>query len=197
MSDLSRQEFRKLIREKRNGLSSDTQFQAGLDLVQQFSQLAEIKTAQHIAIYLSADGELDTKPLIESLWQQGKSIYLPVIHPFSKGQLLFLHYVNDKQLVYNKYGILEPALDIRYLKPARELDVICTPLVGFDSVGHRLGMGGGYYDRTLSRWFSTGEGAKPIGIAHDCQHVERLPVESWDIPLPKIVTPSQIWQWEK
>lgn len=197
MSDLSRQEFRKLIREKRNALSSDTQFQAGLDLVQQFSQLAEIKTAQHIAIYLSADGELDTKPLIESLWQQGKSTYLPVIHPFSKGQLLFLHYVNDEQLVYNKYGILEPALDIRALKPVRELDVICTPLVGFDSVGHRLGMGGGYYDRTLSHWFSTGEGAKPIGIAHDCQHVERLPVESWDIPLPKIVTPSQIWQWEK
>ncbi|MEF1303132.1 5-formyltetrahydrofolate cyclo-ligase [Vibrio owensii] len=197
MSDLSRQEFRKLIREKRNALCNDTQFQAGLDLVQQFSQLAEIKTAQHIAIYLSADGELDTKPLIESLWQQGKSIYLPVIHPFSKGQLLFLHYVNDEQLVYNKYGILEPALDIRALKPVRELDVICTPLVGLDSVGHRLGMGGGYYDRTLSRWFSTGEGAKPIGIAHDCQHVDRLPVESWDIPLPKIVTPSQIWQWEK
>lgn len=197
MSDLSRQEFRKLIREKRNALSSDTQFQAGLDLVQQFSQLAEIKTAQHIAIYLSADGELDTKPLIESLWQQGKSIYLPVIHPFSKGQLLFLQYINDEQLVYNRYGILEPALDIRFLKPVRELDVICTPLVGFDSVGHRLGMGGGYYDRTLSRWFSTDEGAKPIGIAHDCQHVERLPVESWDIPLPKIVTPSQIWQWEK
>ena len=118
-----------------------------------------------IAIYLSADGELDTKPLIESLWQQGKSIYLPVIHPFSKGQLLFLQYLNDDQLVYNKYGILEPALDIRHLKPVRDLDVICTPLVGFDSVGHRLGMGGGYYDRTLSRWFSTGEGAKPIGIA--------------------------------
>ncbi len=170
----------------------------GRDLVHQFSQLPEIKSAQHIAIYLSADGELDTKPLIESLWQQGKSIYLPVIHPFSKGQLLFLQYIDDEQLIYNKYGILEPALDIRFLKPVRELDVICTPLVGFDSVGHRLGMGGGYYDRTLSRWFSTGEGAKPIGIAHDCQHVEHLPVESWDIPLPKIVTPSQIWdQWEK
>ncbi|MEL7286103.1 MAG: 5-formyltetrahydrofolate cyclo-ligase, partial [Pseudomonadota bacterium] len=94
MSDLSRQEFRKLIREKRNALCSDTQFQAGLDLIHQFSQLPEIKTAQHIAIYLSADGELDTKPLIESLWQQGKSIYLPVIHPFSKGQLLFLQYLN-------------------------------------------------------------------------------------------------------
>ncbi|EDP58059.1 5-formyltetrahydrofolate cyclo-ligase [Vibrio sp. AND4] len=197
MSDLSRQEFRQLIREKRNALDSNTQCQSGLALIHHFSQLPEIQAAQHIAIYLSTDGELDTKPLIESLWQQGKSIYLPVIHPFSKGQLLFLLYANDAQLVRNKYGISEPELDIRRLKPTRELDVICTPLVAFDSVGHRLGMGGGYYDRTLSPWFSTGKGAKPIGIAHDCQHVERLPVESWDIPLPKIVTPSKVWQWEK
>ncbi len=197
MSELSRQDFRKLIREKRNALCSDTQFQAGLDLVTQFAQLPEIQQAQNIAIYLSADGELDTKPLIEWLWQQGKSVYLPVIHPFSKGQLLFLQYVNEDQLVYNKYRILEPKLDIRHLLPVKQLDVICTPLVGFDSIGHRLGMGGGYYDRTLSHWFKTGEGGKPIGIAHDCQHVERLPIESWDIPLPKIVTPSQIWQWEK
>ncbi len=109
-----------------------------------------------------------------------------------KGQLLFLQYVNEDQLVYNKYRILEPKLDIRHLLPVKQLDVICTPLVGFDSIGHRLGMGGGYYDRTLSHWFKTGEGAKPIGIAHDCQHVERLPIESWDIPLPKIVTPPNM-----
>ncbi len=141
MSELSRQDFRKLIREKRNALCSDTQFQAGLDLVSQFSQLPEIQHSQHIAIYLSADGELDTKPLIEWLWQQGKSVYLPVIHPFSKGQLLFLQYVNEDQLVYNKYRILEPKLDIRHLLPVKQLDVICTPLVGFDSIGHRLGMG--------------------------------------------------------
>ncbi|MCV5976757.1 5-formyltetrahydrofolate cyclo-ligase, partial [Escherichia coli] len=101
----------------RNALCSDTQFQAGLDLVSQFSQLPEIQHSQHIAIYLSADGELDTKPLIEWLWQQGKSVYLPVIHPFSKGQLLFLQYVNEDQLVYNKYRILEPKLDIRHLLP--------------------------------------------------------------------------------
>jgi len=57
-------------------------------------------------------------------------------------------------------------------------------------------MGGGYYDRTLSKWFETGKGALPVGLAHDCQQVERLPTESWDIPLPKIVTPSKTWQWE-
>lgn len=197
MYSLSRQEIRALIRQRRNQLDSDTQYQAALDLTARFSQLPELASAQHIALYLSADGELDTKPLIEWLWELGKNLYLPVIHPFSKGQLLFLHYHPHTELIYNRYGILEPRLDKRHIIPVAELDLICTPLVAFDSSGQRLGMGGGYYDRTLASWFNSGTGAKPIGIAHDCQHVESLPSEEWDVPLAKIVTPSQIWQWEK
>ena len=58
-------------------------------------------------------------------------------------------------------------------------------------------MGGGYYDRTLARsGLRLANGATPIGLAHDCQHVDTLPIEEWDIPLPKIVTPSKTWQWE-
>ncbi|MFV0448449.1 MAG: 5-formyltetrahydrofolate cyclo-ligase [Vibrio sp.] len=191
----SRQELRKFIRDKRNQLASDVQFQASQDLIQRFSTLAELQTSQRIALYLSTDGELDTQPLIEWLWAQGKSIYLPVLHPFSAGHLLFLHYQSDTAMTYNKFGILEPKLNQTLICPVKDLDLICTPLVAFDSYGHRLGMGGGYYDRTLEPWFNTGKGASPIGLAHDCQHVDQLPTEEWDVPLPKIVTPSQIWQW--
>lgn len=196
MNTLSRSEFRKQIRQTRNALSSEIQHQASLDLIDQFSKQPELETAQHIALYISADGELDTQPLIEWLWAKGKQTYLPVLHPFSAGHLLFLHYTSTTPLTYNKYGIIEPALNQTLVKPVSQLDLICTPLVGFDSNGHRLGMGGGYYDRTLAKWFSTGQGAAPIGLAHDCQHVEKLPTETWDIPLPKIVTPSKTWQWE-
>ncbi|PNI01871.1 5-formyltetrahydrofolate cyclo-ligase [Vibrio diazotrophicus] len=191
----SRQELRTLIREKRNQLASDVQFQASQDLIERFSTLPEMRTCQKIALYLSTDGELDTQPLIEWLWSQGKSIYLPVLHPFSAGHLLFLHYQPETPMTYNKFGILEPKLNQTLICPVKELDLICTPLVAFDSQGHRLGMGGGYYDRTLEPWFNTGKGASPLGLAHDCQHVEQLPTEEWDVPLPKIVTPSQIWQW--
>ena len=193
---LSRQDFRKQIRHQRNQLSNEAQYQASIDIVTQFSTLTELVSAQHIALYLSADGELITTPLIEWLWRQGKKTYLPVIHPFSKGHLLFLHYDHNTPMVFNRYYIAEPKLDKTQIIPAQQLDLICTPLVGFDSTGHRLGMGGGYYDRTLEPWFKTGHGPKPIGLAHDCQHVNKLPIESWDIPLPKIVTPSQIWDWE-
>ncbi|MCG3723405.1 5-formyltetrahydrofolate cyclo-ligase [Vibrio cincinnatiensis] len=192
----TRQDLRQHIRQRRNQLPSEIQFQASQDLIHSAAQQVEFKHSQHIALYLSTDGELDTMPLIEWLWTQGKSIYLPVLHPFSKGHLLFLHYQFDTPMTYNQYGIIEPKLNKQLVKPVKELDLICTPLVAFDAQGHRLGMGGGYYDRTLSTWFTTGQGAKPIGLAHDCQYVETLPTESWDIPLPKIVTPTRSWQWK-
>ncbi|NVD07510.1 5-formyltetrahydrofolate cyclo-ligase [Vibrio sp. JPW-9-11-11] len=193
---LSRQKIRATVRQKRNQLGSDTQYLASLDLIRHFAQLPELKTAQHIALYLATDGEIDTKPLIEWLWEQGKCTYLPVIHPFSKGHLLFLHYHDDTPMVLNQYSIAEPKLDQTQVLPVDNLDLICTPLVAFDHQGQRLGMGGGYYDRTLAPWFTTHQGPKPIGLAHDCQQVDSLPAESWDVPLPKIVTPSHIWDWE-
>jgi 5-formyltetrahydrofolate cyclo-ligase len=193
---LSRQAIRSKIRDRRNQLHSDSQHQAGLDLIHQFSSIPELSYSTHIAIYLSTDGEVNTTPLIEWLWTQKKSVYLPVLHPFSKGQLLFLHYTKNTPVVLNKYHIIEPKLNQTLVKPVAELDLICTPLVAFDSTGQRLGMGGGYYDRTLEPWFKRKDGPQPIGLAHDCQHVDTLPSEAWDVPLPKIVTPSKVWHWE-
>lgn len=54
-------------------------------------------------------------------------------------------------------------------------------------------MGGGFYDRTLQNWQHYK--MQPVGYAHDCQLVEKLPVEEWDIPLPAVVTPSKVWEW--
>lgn len=149
--------------------------------------------AQTVALFLSFDGELNTTPLIQSLWQAGKNVYLPVLHPFSPGNLLFLRYTPQSNLVTNRLKILEPKLDVRDVLPLNKLDVLVTPLVAFDETGQRLGMGGGFYDRTLQNWQQ--HGFYPVGLAHDCQQVETLPVEQWDIPLPAVVTPSRLWQW--
>lgn len=192
----SRHDFRKMIRAQRQALTPQFQHQASLDLIGQAKQLDVLNHAQHIALYLSADGELNTQPLIEHLWQQNKSLYLPVIHPFSAGHLLFLRYQPDTELIHNRYRILEPKLKKDDIIPTAQLDIVFTPLVGFDALGQRLGMGGGYYDRTLTPWFQSKTGPMPIGLAHDCQYVERLPSEAWDVPLAKIVTPSKIWAWD-
>jgi 5-formyltetrahydrofolate cyclo-ligase len=90
----------------------------------------------------------------------------------------------------NIFGILEPRLDVSKVCPLSKLDIICTPLVAFDNIGSRLGMGGGFYDRTLAHW-QTHDNLYPIGLAHDCQQVEKVPMQSWDVPLPEIITPTQ------
>ena len=191
----SRQHIRQHIRLRRRALSPLQQQHATQDLLVLFQQVPSVIDAHHIALYLSNDGEIDTQPLIDWLWLHGKAVYLPVLHPFSKGQLLFLHYTPDTRMTLNKYQIQEPVLDIRLVKPVHELDLICTPLVAFDSTGQRLGMGGGYYDRTLNRWHHEKQGPRPLGLAHDCQQVENLPFEAWDVPLPEIITPSCHFSW--
>ncbi|MGL4515240.1 MAG: 5-formyltetrahydrofolate cyclo-ligase, partial [Shewanella sp.] len=62
----------------------------------------------------------------------------------------------------------------------------------FDIRGNRMGMGGGYYDRTLANGQDNGQ-PLPMGYAHDCQQVPNLPCEHWDVPLPVIITPSRVW----
>ena len=140
---LSRQDYRKLIRQKRNQLNQEEQSRAAIALTKHFLTLPELVQAQHIALYLSADGEVGTSFLIQELQRLGKDVYLPVIHPFSTGHLLFLRYDENTPMVSNRYNISEPKLEKNKLIPVEQLDIICTPLVAFDKHGHRLGMGGG------------------------------------------------------
>ncbi|MGF1680765.1 5-formyltetrahydrofolate cyclo-ligase [Photobacterium minamisatsumaniensis] len=194
-SSASRQQIRQFVRQQRRSLTLEQQHCAAHDLLSQCQKSPPLLNAKHIALYLANDGELDTQPVIDWLWQRGTAVYLPVLHPFSKGHLLFLHYTPETKMTLNKYQIREPILDIRLVKPVSQLDIICTPLVAFDASGQRLGMGGGYYDRTLSRWHNGKQGPRPIGLAHNVQQVERLPTQAWDVPLPEIITPAQHFHW--
>ncbi|MFI0488453.1 MAG: 5-formyltetrahydrofolate cyclo-ligase [Yersinia sp. (in: enterobacteria)] len=190
---LERQHIRSEIRQRRRLLTPYQQRQSANLAVRQIAAHDKVQQASAIAAFLSFDGELDTRPIIEWLWQQHKQVYLPVLHPFSHGNLLFLRYRPDSPLIRNHLTILEPQLDVRNVMPLNQLDVIITPLVAFDSHGQRLGMGGGFYDRTLQYWQDGGP--YPIGLAYDCQWVNDLPCEFWDVPLPTIVTPTKVWQW--
>ncbi|HID4133152.1 TPA: 5-formyltetrahydrofolate cyclo-ligase [Pluralibacter gergoviae] len=190
-SSSARQSIRKLIRERRRALSAAEQSLFAERAAGRMLDYPPVRSARSVALFLSFDGELDTRPLIDALWREGKRVYLPVLHPFSPGNLLFLRYHPRSELVVNRLKISEPRLDVREVLPLDELDVLVTPLVAFDAQGQRLGMGGGFYDRTLQNWRHYG--MQPVGYAHDCQRVEALPVEQWDIPLPAVVTPSNTW----
>jgi len=191
---LQRQEIRQQVRHLRRAMTDEQQAQAAEQLAELALNYAPVTTARNIALFLSVDGELNTRPLIARLWHLKKAVYLPVLHPFSPGNLLFLRYSPETPLIPNKLRIPEPPLDIRQLITLDQLDLMLVPLVAFDQHGQRLGMGGGFYARTLQNWRQ--HGFLPVGLAHDCQQVDSLPVAEWDVPLPAVMTPSKLWQWE-
>ena len=191
----NRQQIRQVIRSRRQQISPEQQTSASQILIEQFKQHPLISRAERIALYLATDGELDTSPVIEWCWQQHIAVCLPVLHPFSKGHLLFLHFTADSPMSTNRFGIIEPQLNCQQIVPLSSIDIICTPLVAFDQQGNRLGMGGGFYDRTLTKWHHQRLGPYPIGLAHDCQEVDSVPTEHWDVPLPEILTPTRRLHW--
>lgn len=199
--------LRKQLREARRALTQEQHEEAAKRIAVQLSALPFFDNSATIAGYLVNDGEVNLKYAIETVWQSShnKKFALPVLHPVCKGHLLFLTYDTHSPLVKNKYNIEEPVLSCENVVPVTHCDVILMPLVGFDVNGNRLGMGGGYYDRTLSftkRAFDhysslTKQAPKLVGIAHDIQEVDSLPVAPWDVPLDAIVTPSRILQFTK
>ena len=190
-----RQLIREQMRAARRNLSSEQQQLSANALVEQFAQHPLICHAKRVALYLASDGELETQGVIEWCWQRQIAVCLPVLHPFSKGHLLFLDYQQDTPMSRNQFGIAEPALNCQRIVLKSAIDIIFTPLVAFDSQGNRLGMGGGFYDRTLNGWHHQRLGPYPIGLAHDCQQVAHVSIESWDVPLPEILTPTRRWHW--
>ncbi|MCA1768456.1 MAG: 5-formyltetrahydrofolate cyclo-ligase [Halomonas sp.] len=194
--DGSRQALRRELRRRRRALTPRQRQAASKRLCRRLRRLPEVQRARRVALYLPNDGEIDPTPLIDWLRRRGAHVYLPVLRPLSRNRLWFVHYRADTPMVINRYGIPEPQTrhgahrDRR--RPAWALDLILLPLVGFDEAGQRMGMGGGFYDRTLA--FTRRPGPRPclIGLAHECQRVEALPNEPWDVPLDAIVSDARI-----
>ena len=189
------QEQKKLLRkqliERRRKLTEQQQALASRKLFNNLSTHEFFLSSQHITFTLARDGEIDTLPLMLEAHRLGKHCYLPVMTTRDNVDLLvFREWQPDISLATNSYGIDEPPG--KECSPA-DLDLVLLPLVGFDSSCNRLGMGKGYYDHTFA-FIREEQHDKPVllGLAHECQRVERLEVASWDVPLSAIVT-DQAW----
>lgn len=189
-----RSSLRKHLRRARRALLNNQQQDASFTIVDNLRALIPEHDQYRVAVYLQNDGEIDLHPFIEFCWQHCANVTfsLPVLHPVCKGHLLFLRYAQNTTMVQNKYNISEPTLACSDVIPTSDIDLILMPLVGFDISGNRLGMGGGYYDRTLAFTQHTTQKPKLVGIAHDIQQVDTLPIAPWDIPLNGIVTPTRM-----
>nr|WP_324256984.1 5-formyltetrahydrofolate cyclo-ligase [Cellvibrio fontiphilus] len=188
-----KQQLRNQLRTARRALTPAQQQQASLQLLRHLMKLPQFMRAQHIALYIASDGEIDPQVVARQLWKMEKHTYLPVLRPGKSKDLWFVEFTANTQLSPNRYGIPEPDHRHEHRLPANLLDVVLMPLVGFDARGARLGMGGGFYDSTFAFKQKKPEG-KPylIGLAHSCQQTGHIPTDGWDIPLFAIATDSGI-----
>jgi 5-formyltetrahydrofolate cyclo-ligase len=184
-----KRDIRTDMRARRRGLSARQQQQAANQLATHVCRQGFFRHARRLAFYLPNDGELDPTPILELAVAAGKQAYLPVLDPLRARTLHFVRWQPGEPLVPNRFGIPEPSLKSARFAPPWTLDVVFMPLVAFDGTGNRLGMGGGFYDRTLAHCYQT-QRQRPrlVGVAHHFQQLGCLPADPWDIPLHAVAT---------
>lgn len=193
------QRLRQRLRAARRALDARTQRRHAAALVRRLLRHPIVQRARRIALYWPADGEIDPRALMRLESCRAKRFYLPVLNPLKRRRrqnaLWFARYRPGERLRSNRFGIPEPVRRGPQLIRPLCLDLMILPLVGFDARGHRLGMGGGFYDRTLAFRQRHPRRRRPrlIGVAHECQRLDRIEPRSWDVRLDAILTESRLY----
>jgi len=200
--DRTARQIRRESRERRRSLSGAEQRRASEALARLMTREPLFWRSQRIALYIATDGEIDPFPLLAAAAHLGKACYLPHLKPdlsaTSSRELWFLRYAPGDPLAANRYGILEPLPRAAERISPQFLDLVLLPLVAFDSSGNRLGMGLGYYDRTFAFARAANAWRRPrlVGLAHECQRIEALPRNNWDVPLDGVATDRQLYLFD-
>ena len=186
---MDRTTLRRELRQRRRALPPPTRIAAAEALADHLLALPFFQphaaASGFVAGYWAMDGEIGLHAF--QLRLPAPLVYcLPVLH--DDGSLRFAPWKAGDALVTNRYGIPEPAIESRDALTADDMALIVLPLVGFDADGHRLGMGGGWYDRSLA--FRHARAAPPwlAGAAFETQRLDAVPAEAWDVRLDAVCT---------
>ena len=179
-------QLRQHMRAQRRAIPKQSAQQSAERLCQQIKSLFSLQQPKRIALYQAHDGEIDLLPTLQWLLQQNCHCYLPVVHPVRSGYLWFAPYqASDSSC--NLFGTIEPAYTPQDIVAPWEVDWVLVPLVALDPDRYRLGMGGGFYDRSFAYNQPT-----MLGCAYALQCVPQVPRAAWDIQLDYIVTEREI-----
>ncbi len=208
MRQQEKQALRQAIRQQRKSLSEEQRQAAAEHAATHLGTLPGWAQASSAGLYLPADGEMPTSAISAIARERHLALYLPVL---SGQRLIFRQWLADHELTANRYGIPEPGPDARE-RPPGALDILLMPLVAWDRAGNRLGMGGGYYDRSLAETTAgpmgesheevpppdTGRphGGRPllVGLAYAFQEVAAVPRDDWDISLDYVLTERELYR---
>ena len=191
MNDLRRQ-----LRKQRRQLDRFQQTQAETQIFHKLIHSHQFQSAQHIGLYLHAFGEIQTQKIIKYAFTKNKKIYLPMICKMSQ----CLVWIPITQQLYNNNRFSTHILGMKEPMKSRgfhvsKLDLVLMPLLACDLYGTRLGMGGGFYDRTLAS-----SKYKPIriGLAHNFQLLsQKLLRQKWDQPIDYLITPTNLLNFKR
>ena len=183
-------ELREECRTRRRELTAKQSETAGQMILQRFNALGEYAAAQLVHTYVSSkENEVDTHELIRRCLEQGWRVAVPDVRPGTR-ILAHAEIRGLEQLVPDSWGIPSPPADHgEWIETLDEIDLVVVPGVAFDAQGRRLGLGGGYYDRFLSRT----KGAK-VGLTYDALLLDEVPVESHDVTMDIVVTESAVYR---
>lgn len=156
------------------------------------SSLSALTAAHTVHVYwpIAAKREVDTRPLIEALWEAGKQIVMPVVASFAKVPtpgLDHFAYEGPACLQQNRWGLFEPCGTRRV--STETIDVVLVPALGAGRNGHRIGYGFGHYDS-----FLRDVDAPTIGLLYAACLVEQVPPEEHDVPLSILVTEDEVFR---
>lgn len=184
--------IRTYIRSLRRSLQLSEQYIAAQLITNKIITLNCIRKSKHIAVFISFDGEIRTDLLIKTLLFMNKYIYVPIVPSCNCQYLSFTQYTLSTPLIKNPYiHTYEPEYNKNSIISIKKLDIMFIPLVAFDKYGNRLGMGGGFYDKTLL-YYNNKTNCTFIGLGYDFQKIPKgaLPSETKDVNLSKIITPN-------
>jgi 5-formyltetrahydrofolate cyclo-ligase len=184
--DQKKRDLRQAMKRRRATAHAENP-QAGTQMRDQFLRHVVLPSQSTVATTKAFGDEIDPAALTESLRAMGHVLALPVV--VGRGQpLLFRRYEAGDRLAKSAFGIEEPPASA----PAVEPDVLLLPLLAFDRRGHRLGHGGGFYDRTIQQ-LRQRKNIVAIGLAYACQEVAEVPKTTHDARLDKIVTEIHVF----
>ena len=189
MDDSSLQQSKNDLRQqafaRRDALDASKRAAAAQALARHVTRF-EVGPGCIVAGFSAIRTEIDPSALMDALHARGAALALPVA--VGRGQpLVFRAWTKDTVLVRGLYGILEPSSDAEEVEP----DIVLVPLAAFDRRGHRLGYGGGYYDRTLQK-LRRSKRIMAAGLAFSVQEIDELPADAHDEPLDLVLTERDV-----
>ena len=160
----------------------------GLALCDNFLKSIEIPTNSVIAAYWPTGSEIDVKPLMLKLYDDGHNLCLPCVTQ-EEAPLIFREWQPETVMVKSRFKICEPCKQQEEVIPT----MIITPLLAFDKLKHRIGYGRGYYDRTINSLRASDSNLSVLGVAYSEQEIEQIPANEYDMQLDKIITESKVF----